>query len=133
MTDVVNAHFKRFYPTVIDLSKFEFESWLGGMWSYKDPTVEKIYSRIECADGFSMSVQGHCGAYSTPRDDFADHYSAVEVGYPSEREEPFMPYIDGEGSDPTDTVYGWVPIDVVVAVIERHGGIAKATGGDHGS
>lgn len=27
--------------------------------------------------------------------------------------------------DPTDTVYGWVPVEVVEAVVNNHGGIVE--------
>lgn len=78
------------------------------------------YPRIVCADGFSMSVQGGEYLYSEPRAD-VDYYTKVEVGFPSERVEAFMPYIDEDDSDPTQTVYGYVPVDVVNRVISAHG------------
>ena len=83
--------------------------------------------RIECADGFTMSVQAGEGLYSTPRSYIeSGDYSSFEIGFPSEREDLIMEYIDGdEETDPTDTVYGYVPIDAVDAVIEKHGGIAQ--------
>ncbi|MCX7320407.1 MAG: hypothetical protein NT113_13270 [Hyphomicrobiales bacterium] len=110
--DIVNAFFKRFYPKALDHSHFEYSSMLGGMMSYKDP----------------VSVQGHYGAYSHPRDDFADRYSTVEVGFPSEREELLMPYIDGgPDTDPTNTVYGYVPVSVIEAIVAKHGGLVEAT------
>lgn len=124
MSDIVNDYFKRFYPDDWDTAEREYTSMLGGMEKYKGK-AETIFPRMECADGFSFSVQGHWGAYSTPRDDFADNYSAVEVGYPSERVEELMPFIDGKDSDPLNTVYGWVPVAVVEAIIAAHGGLAK--------
>ena len=42
-----------------------------------------IVKRVQCADGFSMSVQAHDGAYCRPRIDGADFYIDVEVGFPS--------------------------------------------------
>ena len=121
MPDAINAYFKRFYPAKLDREEFEYVSMLGGMWGYRDRKVETIFPRIRCTDGFTMSVQGHRGAYSTPRDDFADNYTAVEVGFPSEREDLLRLYIE-DTADPTNTVYGYVPIDVVLAIIEKHGG-----------
>ena len=82
-----------------------------------------IVRRMECVDGFSMSVQGHFGAYCSPRVNFASRYDSLEIGFPSEREDIIMPYIDGEDSDPTQTVYGYVPVNVIVEVIKKHGGI----------
>ena len=122
MNDIVNDYFKRFYPSPFEQEKFEYSSMLGGMEKYTG-TADNIFPRIRCADGFSMSVQGHYGSYSVPRDDFADFYSEVEVGYPSEKVEELMPYIDGADTDPTKTVYGYVPIEIVEQIILAHGGI----------
>ena len=79
---------------------------------------------LHCNDGFSMSVQAHSGAYCSPRTDptDTDYYFKVEVGFPSEREELLMKYAD-DYDNPTDTVYGYVPVEVVQEVIEKHGGI----------
>ena len=124
MTGIVNDYFKQFYPSPLEHEKFEYSSMLGGMERYTG-NANNIFPRIKCADGFSMSVQGHFGSYSDPRDDFANYYSQVEVGYPSERVEELMPYIDGADSKPTDTVYGYVPIEIVEKIILGHGGIKK--------
>lgn len=126
MSGVVNEYFKQYYPANLDKSKMNFSSMLGGMWEYEDYSVSKIFPRITCKDGFNLSVQAHCGAYSHPRDDFASHYTTVEIGYPSERVEEFMPYIDGdEDTNPTETVYGYVPVEVVEKIIAAHGGIKE--------
>lgn len=95
---------------------------LGGMLRYKDRAASNIFPRMECADGFSMSVQGHYGSYSSPRDDFADNYTSVEVGFPSAMEPLLMPYAEDD-ERPTETVYGYVPVAVVAEVIALHGGL----------
>ena len=79
---------------------------------------------ITCADGFKMSVQASSSHYCSPRDNEGP-YVSVEIGFPSERVEEFMDYIDGnrDDTDPTTTVYGWVPVHVVVEVIDQHGGL----------
>ena len=79
---------------------------------------------IVCKDGFTMSVQAHEGAYCTPRIDFAENYTAVEVGFPSQEEELLMNWAETPQT-PTDTVYGWVPRSVIALVIAKHGGIVK--------
>lgn len=76
--------------------------------------------RIVCPDGFSLSVQASFYHYCTPRDDYGPYYE-VEVGFPSECVDEFMPYIDGINDDPTKTVYGYVPIDLVAKVLQQHG------------
>ena len=78
--------------------------------------------RVVCADGFSMSVQANSGAYCEPREDNARSYSEVEVGYPSEREEALMNWVESPNR-PTNTVYGYVPSGVVRRVIDKHGGM----------
>ncbi len=120
VTDVVNAYFRQFYPPDLTREDFTYCSMLGGMLEYKHRgKYDTRFPPMVCADGFKMSVQGHYGTYSHPRDDFADRYSAVEVGFPSEREELLMPYIDGgPDTDPTDTVYGYVPVEVIEQIVE---------------
>lgn len=75
-----------------------------------------IYPRITCKDGFTVSVQASWSAYCIPRSD-APPYTHVEVGYPSQHEPLLEPYEDGEGSD----VFGYVPVEVVEKIIDKHG------------
>lgn len=124
--DPINAYFKKFYPASFDISKWKHTPMLGGMNQYVDHSISNIFPRITCMDGFSMSVQGHYGTYSHPRDDFAAHYTHVEVGFPSAREELLMEFAE-EAERPTETVYGYVPVEVVAAVIQKHGGFRSAT------
>lgn len=83
-------------------------------------------SEIVCADGFRISVVAGGSAYSTPRVE-SGPYSAVEVGYPSERPEPFAKWDPYEIIDTVDEpygwkIYGWVPVDMVRALVASHGG-----------
>jgi hypothetical protein len=80
---------------------------------------------VTCADGFTISVQGGWGKYSSPRDDIAGDYAAWECGFPSA--EPLTAELKQRAEDPgrwLDTVYGYVPTAVVIAEIEAHGGFA---------
>lgn len=88
---------------------------------------------ITCADGFSLSVQANNGAYCRPRTNIAE-WSAVEVGFPSAKPEFFAEYAESSGYtnedtgevefiDYTNTVYGYVPIELVEQCIELHGGM----------
>ena len=125
MSDVVNDFFKRHYPTDLTEDDFVYASTLiGPMRRIKQRTETRnpIFPRMKCVDGFTMSVQGHAGAYSYPRDDFADSYVKVEVGFPSEREELLMPFVEDE-DHPIETVYGYVPIAVIEQIIAKHGGL----------
>ena len=78
--------------------------------------------RVVCADGFTMSVQAHQGAYCSPRMSRAPKYTHVEVGFPSEREDLLIQFAE-EPDKPTQTVYGWVPVQTVTNVLAKHGGI----------
>ena len=80
------------------------------------------YKRVVCADGFSMSVQASEGSYCNPRTDDAIRYDAVEVGYPSEEESLIIQFAENK-EEPTATVYGWVPSEVVSLVLAKHGGM----------
>ena len=86
-------------------------------------TYAKQIPRITCTDGFGLSVQAGELLYSTPRDD-AGPWTHVEVGFPSERPEPWdvwAKYVDDQDK-PTDTVYGYVPVAIAEALIALHGG-----------
>ncbi len=82
----------------------------------------KLNEKVVCADGFSMSVQANAGAYCLPRMTDAPIYREVEVGFPNMEEPLLMEWAEDAGK-PTDTVYGWVPVQVVTNVIAKHGGI----------
>jgi len=79
-------------------------------------------TRVECDDGFSMSVQASRGHHSTPRA-IALSYSEVEVGYPSEAEDILLPWIDTDHLPPTEAVYIYVPVEIIDCIIDRHGGL----------
>lgn len=49
-------------------------------------------------------------------------YEAVEVGGLNKEEELLMPYAE-DAKKPIKTVYGYVPVEVVDAVIQKHGGL----------
>jgi hypothetical protein len=90
---------------------------------HKDNT--HVIPRITCADGFNLSVQASHYHYCQPRYDDCYQYFSVEIGYPSERVDEFMEFAE-DPREPTDTVYGQVPVDIVDAVIAKHGGIVTA-------
>lgn len=80
--------------------------------------------RVLCADGFTVSVQAGYGLYSTPNCD-ADAYTHVELGYPSRKEEALMEYAANR-KQPTETIYGSVPAELVDKTLEAHGDITGA-------
>lgn len=80
-----------------------------------------LAKRITCKDGFSLSVQATRGSYCSPRENLGPWYE-VEVGFPSAEPELIMSYAE-QPEKPTETVYGYVPIELVEQLIELHGGI----------
>lgn len=86
--------------------------------------MRELAPRVKCADGFEMSVQVSDTHYCHPRIDDALEYDAVEVGFPNQREDALMEWCD-DTDNPTDTVYAYVPVSIVDAVIETHGGIVE--------
>ena len=101
----------------------------------EDPLMKHMLTstrlpKIVCVDGFEMSVQVGFSLYSTPKK-VAKRYSAVEIGFPSEREPLIEEYVElgifdtaqGKGVDYTDTVYPYVPVKIVNKVLKKHGGI----------
>lgn len=79
---------------------------------------------MKCADGFSISVQASVYHYCSPRTMDADQYESVELGYPN-MEDPIIADYAENPDDLTETVYKYVPIEVVNEVIEKHGGIVN--------
>lgn len=101
---------------------------------------------IECVDGFTVSVVSGAGTYCTPKPalcapwvangcpasplghevacTYDGPFTSVEVGFPSHRPEPWSDWKDycETPEDPTGTVYGQVPVQVVRDLLELHGG-----------
>ena len=80
-----------------------------------------MFPRIQCNDGFTMSVQARKFCYCSPRDSVGP-WTAVEVGFPSEREDMLMEYLDGDINTPDKSVYGWVPVETVEDIVAKRGG-----------
>jgi hypothetical protein len=83
--------------------------------------------RIVCKDGYSVSIQAGSAFYSWPREDLADEYGAFELGYQSDREPSLDEWAEPDYStgeiDYLRCIFPFVPVEVVDAVIEKHGGI----------
>lgn len=77
--------------------------------------------RVVCLDGFSISIQANRFAYCTPREDEGP-YSSVECGFPSDRPGSELLEYAEQKEDPTGTVYGYVPLEVVRSELLSHGG-----------
>ncbi len=85
--------------------------------------VQEIRPYIICEDGFTISVQAGSVLDCTPREN-VEAYEDVQCDHPSEVEEVLLRYAKEE-DDPKETKYPYVPIDVVEAVVKKHGGFRK--------
>lgn len=83
-----------------------------------------VRPRVKCADGYTVSVQAGYGVYSIPGR-FSYYFSAVELGYPSAADEELIEYAENK-DDLTDSVYGYVPVELVDYIMNKHGGIIGA-------
>lgn len=84
--------------------------------------VQENRPRLYCNDGYSISVQASKFHYCRPRLDGLQDYESVELGFPSMEDELINEYAEND-FDYTDTVYGYVPIEIVEKLIKKHGGI----------
>jgi hypothetical protein len=83
------------------------------------------FKYVHCKDGFGVSIQASKTTYCEPRNDLGP-YTAVELGFPSASEPLIIGYAEDKDS-PTETIYGWVPVGVVKALLIKHGGIESGT------
>jgi hypothetical protein len=101
-----------------------------GFGGFVDTTMPTHRTRIILVDGESVSVQASETHYCAPRQtisvgelkQFNVPYYEYEIGFPSFKADEWMEYAE-QPEQPTETVYGYVPVSVVQAVIDSHGGI----------
>jgi len=84
---------------------------------------QEIRQKIVCNDGFSFSCQASETHYSSPKETGlpSKDYKAWEIGYPSAPDTVILPFAEGE--DVSDPIYPFVPTDIVISLIDKHGGI----------
>ena len=95
----------------------ELNAW---MRQQRADTKAHVLPQYVAPDGFTVSIQASNTHYCAPRETGLAAYHSVELGYPSAEEELLLPYAE-DPERPTDTVYGWVPVEVVAAVLTSHG------------
>jgi len=88
--------------------------------------MKKTYKLLELKSGFSVSAQASSFNYSTPRTD-GGPYTHIELGFPSAPESLIIGYAETP-DQPTETVYGYVPVGLFQALIVKHGGVES---GEH--
>ena len=84
--------------------------------------TRRLYEKVVCADGFTVSIQANETSYCSPRVNSADKYDAVELGFPRDSDDLILEFAE-DRDRPTETVYGYVPVGVVNLLIAKHGGV----------
>lgn len=108
--------FKRSYG-IMDIVN---ELFLNPLWGER-----RIIPRVRCKSGLESSIQASNTHYCTPRGTLAvPAYTHFEVGFPSKFVSDLMPYVVDNHS-PTETVYAWVPREVLEKIIDENGGWAE--------
>ncbi len=106
------------------------EKWLSDYLDHKQMnesgSIKKLSKRICCLDGASVSVQASSLHYSTPRSNVGP-YTHAEVGFPTvDPDEELLSYAEDK-EHPKETVYGFVPLRLIVDYINSHGGVDEET------
>ena len=83
-----------------------------------------ILPKVICSDGFTVSMQISKVHYCMPKTASAERYTHTELGFPSVGDPLIKDYAE-DPEDETNTVYPYVPIEVVNALFEKHGGISN--------
>jgi hypothetical protein len=88
-----------------------------------------IAPAVVCKDGATLSVQASGSHYCTPRD-MVGPYTTVEVGFPegltpAELDQLLFEYADYNGEGNRPDVYAYVPVELVEAIIDAHGGLKE--------
>ena len=104
-----------------NLSVTDFFEHFGQMFETNSRTIRPS---VKCEDGYQVSIQASEYHYCSPRESGLNKYDKVELGFPNKADEELLGYAE-EPEKPTDTVYGYVPIELVDKVIMKHGGITK--------
>ena len=103
------------------------------------------YEHIVCMDGFTLSVQAGEGSYCEPKESPYDEksrwkkdfgYKTVEIQMQGGTESLFDDYIskgchncgsDAQGYDEYKDPLGFVPVELLAKVIEKHGGVIQGS------
>lgn len=81
---------------------------------------KRLVSYIQCADGFTMSVQASQDHKCIPVSDKGP-WTHFEVGFPSEPEVLLKTKSEDEDDDPS--IFECVPANVIAEIIIKHGGV----------
>ena len=80
---------------------------------------------VNCKSGFGISIQASSRGYCDPRNNTGP-YTSVELGFPTAPDSLIIGYAE-DVDNPTETVYGYVPVGIVQALLIKHGGIESGS------
>lgn len=88
------------------------------------PLSSKITYPLLLADGTTLSIQASNTHYCSPRKTLEDYnnFEEFEIGFPSAEVEEIKEYAE-DSSNYTNTVYGWVPKNVIDSIVKSRGGV----------
>lgn len=97
----------------------------------KSAHCDYMSKRVELNSGLTLSIQASEHHYCEPRKNLDDksRYSMFEIGFPS-AEIDLISHLAEDPSDLTETVYPYVPRDIIETVISDNGGIKGAANND---
>lgn len=84
---------------------------------------EGLCKKIKCKDGFSISAQASHFHHCIPRENNAEFYTHIELGFPSDR---LPAHITEKAENPHNllyTVYPRIPVEWLNELIDSHGGV----------
>ena len=131
---IMEQHSSRGYkkPILVEQSQLQAMKDPDFFNRHKEKPREKpINKRIIFNNGGSVSIQASHTHYCEPRNDEGP-YSEMELGFPSQGTEipqSLLQYEEtsqggkGEGFNPNESVYGYVPVSVIKELIDANGGI----------
>lgn len=81
---------------------------------------------IVCRDGYSVSIQAGEEPYCEPRNNFGP-WVEFELGFPNQADPLLEPYQEmAAEKHQTQSIFPYVPLVVVLTLLEKHGGIMGA-------
>jgi len=82
-----------------------------------------ILPSIETNNGLEIAIQAGELFCCSPRDNYGP-WELVEINYINRRIEKLTAYAD-DAENIEDTIYRWVPVDLIDEIVEENGGIKK--------
>jgi len=86
----------------------------------------EVMPPLVCRDGLELSIQASSYHYCTPKT-HEGPWTAMELGFPSKSVPELRQWREDLGDDSPDEecIFGWVPVDMLLKTIEKHGGCAQ--------